>query len=1082
MRLQLSSRYAQILLGLIVGFVGFFLLATPPNLSQETNPADAASSPIEITQNWQYSWNYNIADESQIVADANWQPLAITEPIFVPQNQETIWLRVPLPPHDLDYPHLYIRGIPNLVDAYFDRQKIYSHNRLDESGQFIPSQQSWPIVSLHFNSYDREDFLYFLAYVKSASTYQLIATEPPVLGVHIHLVKKAILRNVERVVLGFFFVLCGLLPLLISIFKKNYSIYRAFGFLCLTVGIYTITKIDIIRILFNQNNIVEYIHHITFYFIPFAVAYFFDRVFESDRRSFTNGLWKLLLLSAILSFFLLFTGFIQPGKILYITQFSGLVGAFILIAVSWRNCISGSIEAKLFAAGFSIFLLSAVYDLINYLLAAGQNKTSFYDWGLLLFIGCLVIILERRFTEANRQLKKYAVELKAKNEELKQLDKLKDEFIANTSHELRTPLNGIIGIAESLIDGVTGELPDPTISNLSLVVYSGRRLTQMVNDLLDFSQLQHKTIDLSIKPIGMREMTEIVLKISQPLIGNKPLKLINDIPTNVPLVDADENRVQQILSNLVSNGIKFTKAGEVRVSSHILDNFLAITVSDTGIGISQEKFERIFVVFEQGDGSIARQYGGAGLGLAISKQLVELHGGKIWVESTAECGSKFTFSLPLSKSKVAAPVSSTISKVLTPPESSDRETINAQITTVPSQGSFSILIVDDDPVNRQVLINYLSLDNYGITQAADGIEALELINNGLHADLVLLDIMMPKMTGYEVCQRLRKQYSPGELPIVLLTAKIQVADLVEGFDSGANDYLTKPISKNELLARLKTHLQLSKMNIAYGRFVPHEFLKFLQRDSIVEVKLGDQVQQTMSVLFSDIRSFTTLSESMSPKDNFDFLNAYLSRVGPIIRNHQGFVDKYIGDAVMALFPESADDALRAGIEMQKRVLSYNAEVREKGYPAIAIGIGIHTGNLMLGTIGEEQRMESTVISDAVNLASRLEGLTKTYGAGLIISDRTLLSLENPEQYCTRFLGSVMVKGKRQPVSIFEVYDADSDRLKNFKKSTKSLFEQAVIFFQDRRFEDADLIFSELQNQNSQDKVIQLYRERCRAKD
>ncbi|MEC4852237.1 MAG: adenylate/guanylate cyclase domain-containing protein, partial [Jaaginema sp. PMC 1079.18] len=192
-------------------------------------------------------------------------------------------------------------------------------------------------------------------------------------------------------------------------------------------------------------------------------------------------------------------------------------------------------------------------------------------------------------------------------------------------------------------------------------------------------------------------------------------------------------------------------------------------------------------------------------------------------------------------------------------------------------------------------------------------------------------------------------------------------------------------------------------------------------------------------------------------------------------------DKYIGDAVMALFPNTADDAVKAGIAIQRCVLQYNLESRPKNQPAIAIGIGIHTGNLMLGTIGEEQRMESTVISDAVNLASRLEGLTKTYGADLIISDRTLESLENPEQYHTRFLGSVMVKGKRQPVSIFEVYDADSESLRVFKTATKAEFEKAVNLFQEQKMREAGEVFSELQQQNNGDRVLQLYQARCYAK-
>ena len=184
----------------------------------------------------------------------------------------------------------------------------------------------------------------------------------------------------------------------------------------------------------------------------------------------------------------------------------------------------------------------------------------------------------------------------------------------------------------------------------------------------------------------------------------------------------------------------------------------------------------------------------------------------------------------------------------------------------------------------------------------------------------------------------------------------------------------------------------SELTDAAKRFVPHEFLNFLGHKSIVDVQLGDQVQQEMSIMFADIRNFATFSERMSPKENFDFINDYLNRVGPVIRAHQGFIDKYIGDAVMALFPNTADDALQAAIAMQKQVSLYNWERQQQGDGAIAIGIGLHTGSLMLGTIGESERMESTVIADAVNLASRLESLTKTYGASILISGDTLMGL------------------------------------------------------------------------------------------
>jgi two-component system sensor histidine kinase ChiS len=258
--------------------------------------------------------------------------------------------------------------------------------------------------------------------------------------------------------------------------------------------------------------------------------------------------------------------------------------------------------------------------------------------------------------------------------------------------------------------------------------------------------------------------------------------------------------------------------------------------------------------------------------------------------------------------------------------------------TAPSQNEFTVLAVDDEPINLQVVANHLLLQRYTVIQAANGMEALTEIQNGLRPDLIILDVMMPKMSGYQVCQKIREQFPASEMPIVMLTAKNQVSDLVEGLGAGANDYLSKPVLKNELLARIKTHIELSKINTAYGRFVPHEFLRFLERDSIVDLRLGDQVQKEMSILFADIRSFTTLSEEMSPKQNFDFINSYLSRVGPVIRKHKGFIDKYIGDAVMALFPEAAEDALRAAIEMQEQVSLYNIHRQKTGYLPLAIGL------------------------------------------------------------------------------------------------------------------------------------------------
>lgn len=412
--------------------------------------------------------------------------------------------------------------------------------------------------------------------------------------------------------------------------------------------------------------------------------------------------------------------------------------------------------------------------------------------------------------------------LKQAQSALEATDKLKDEFLANTSHELRTPLNGIIGIAESLVDGATGKLPPSTIANLMMIATSGRRLASLVNDILDFSKLRHQTIELQLKPVALREIVEVVLTLNQLLVGKKHLQLINAIPDDLPTVSADENRLQQILYNLIGNAIKFTDSGRVQVSAKLEgEGKIAVTVADTGIGIPEDKLDRIFESFEQADGSTARIYGGTGLGLAISKKLVELHGGEIRVNSAIDEGSEFTFTLPVSQisdasgegvlvlsrkyQSLASPVlESLLSEAdISQSASNNNEFIKEQ-WAIADRRADKILIVDDEPVNRQVLVNHLSLYNYEISEAASGIEALTLLEDGLKPDLILLDVMMPRMTGYEVTRKIRETWQANELPIILLTARNQVSHLVVGLEAGANDYLTKPIAKEELLARIKT--------------------------------------------------------------------------------------------------------------------------------------------------------------------------------------------------------------------------------------------------------------------------------------
>ena len=271
--------------------------------------------------------------------------------------------------------------------------------------------------------------------------------------------------------------------------------------------------------------------------------------------------------------------------------------------------------------------------------------------------------------------------------------------------------------------------------------------------------------------------------------------------------------------------------------------------------------------------------------------------------------------------------------------------------------------------------------------------------------------------------------------------------------------------------------QQMRLTEAYQRFVPKQLLTILNKDSILDVQLGDQVQKEMSILFSDIRSFTSLSESMSPEENFRFVNKYLSKMGPIVRDNHGYIDKYIGDSIMALFDRSPEDAVHTSVKMLDALRLYNKERIQEGNNPILIGIGVNTGKMMLGTLGESDRMEGSVISDAVNLAARLEGLTKLYKTPLLLSEETLLKIGN-SIFDTRLIDKVAVKGKENHVMVYEVLNGESSYLRDAKISTLPKFKKGFELYQNQQFENALELFRTCIEKVPEDGVAELYIERC----
>ncbi|PCK05584.1 MAG: hypothetical protein COA42_18130 [Alteromonadaceae bacterium] len=459
-----------------------------------------------------------------------------------------------------------------------------------------------------------------------------------------------------------------------------------------------------------------------------------------------------------------------------------------------------------------------------------QLPPPWLTWWAYTIYGLILCLLIFSFVRSQQRKVRDAMEkMEMEREVVKQmekLDKLKDDFLANTSHELRTPLNGIIGLSDSILHGAAGEISEQLRSHLGMIAMSGKRLAHLVNDILDFSKLKSRDIHLHLAPIDISQTVGIVLAMNEPSTISKNLRLINSIDDTLPAVIADENRLQQILYNFIGNAIKFTDKGSITLSASREGESIWVHIKDTGIGIPSDKIDKIFDSFEQIEEHESRNHSGTGLGLSVTKKLVELHQGEIRVDSTQGQGSTFSFSLPISTETQQVGAGVTSADVLTKryldmdAKASEQKAASTHQTSndvsseleKESNARFKILIVDDDAVNRAVLLAQLKGQNYALITASSGAQALENFESDGPFDLILLDVMMPVMSGYEVCTTLRKRYSLQELPIIFLTAKNLISDLADAFELGANDFLTKPISIGELISRVRTHLQLLDMN------------------------------------------------------------------------------------------------------------------------------------------------------------------------------------------------------------------------------------------------------------------------------
>ncbi|MFZ5642698.1 MAG: ATP-binding protein [Bacillota bacterium] len=483
-------------------------------------------------------------------------------------------------------------------------------------------------------------------------------------------------------------------------------------------------------------------------------------------------------------------------RLSYIIEVAAVViGLYAIVCVS-AAFVKGRKDSLLVLLGTLPVIAGGVHDVLY------QNNLILSDFGELVPIGLFVLLFMQSFVLARRFSEAFS-NVSALSQKLLKLDKIKDEFLANTSHELRTPLSGILGITEALLRGSEGPLSDTQRQNLSTIAGTSRRLAILINDILDYSKMKHGDIRLNIRPVRLDGLIQTIVNVFKQLSKSKGYDVISDIPEELPPVMADENRVVQILYNLIGNAVKFTARGNVRVSARKAGNMMEICVSDTGEGIPEDRLEDIFKSFEQVDTSLTRRHGGTGLGLSITRQLVELQGGNIRVQSQLGSGSSFYFMLPAA---TALPAEKDLAVPM--PELA-ASTVEEQPSIIRKEGDGAhVLLVDDDAVSLQSSAAILKIGSYAVTAVNSGKAALEEISRRQDCSLVVLDVMMPEMSGYEVCRRIRENKSIFNLPVLMLTAKTSTGDIVMGFEAGANDYLSKPFEPEELLARVRTLVNL----------------------------------------------------------------------------------------------------------------------------------------------------------------------------------------------------------------------------------------------------------------------------------
>ncbi len=721
------------------------------------------------------SWNSYIADDKAVGGDG-FATYKLT--ILVPKDADQLALKLP----SIYTAHkLWVNG--ELVSEQGNVGRSKGESRAKHYRTVIPVEQKEGEIQLVLQV---SNFMHRMGGMWS----------PIVFGNYISL-KNSYDRSmaVDILIYGVLLAL-GIFYVAFYFIRKKELAALYFGIFCLLLSLRAVSVGNILLVRFFDfisQEMALRLEYMTFYGGIAAFAGFIKYMYPEEVGKLV---WLIAKVVAIIGTFIVF--FTSPSffsRILIIFQLYTVLLLLYLLYALFKAIIAKKAEAWLVILSGTVFFAAAINDMLYYNEKAKVG--NLYPIGVFVLAFTQAILILRRFTGAFD-------DIDVLNHQLIVKDKLKDEFLDDVAHGFMTPISGMIGIAESLCGEDAGILNDYQKSGLDLIVSNGRRLVNLVSDVQDFSKLKNRDISLSLVDLDLCHVAESILAICRPLLNDKPIQLINEIPPDTFYVKSDENRLYQIFYNLVENAIKFTQSGKIGISGLREGDMIKVTVYDTGSGIPEEKLNSIFDPYTQFSQGTSIKYGGFGLGLFITRKLVELHGGIIEVQSKMYEGTEFEFTLPMGIKTATERGNAAFSK---------RKQIREDYFTSGcnnKEKADKILIVDDESINREVLKSHLSREGYSVDTLSGGKEALELLHGTREYDLVILDIMMPEMSGYEVCRELRQRYTLTELPILVISVKNRAEDITRIFELGANDYLARSFDKNELLARVKTLIMMKK--------------------------------------------------------------------------------------------------------------------------------------------------------------------------------------------------------------------------------------------------------------------------------